>query len=71
VASAHFNSARQSDLFRASPFVRDRAVYAPVAKIEGEFACVRFPEKVRNLPFPRVGGEKYGKVAIAKLVEVV
>jgi hypothetical protein len=27
---------------------------APVVKIEGEFAWVRFPEKVRKLPFPPV-----------------
>lgn len=43
---------------------------AKVVKVEGDFAWVEMPLRVRQMPFPPLGGKRYGKYAIAKLVTV-
>lgn len=41
---------------------------ARVVKVEGEFAWVEMPARVRALSFPPLGGKRYGKYAISGLV---
>lgn len=40
---------------------------AKVVKLEGTYAWVEMPERVRSIPFAPLGGKRYGKYAIAAL----
>ena len=41
---------------------------ARVVKLAGENAYVEMPARVRAIPFPPLGGKRYGLFPIAKLV---
>lgn len=41
---------------------------AKVIKVEGDRAWVEMPERVRHMPFPPLGGKRYGLYDISKLV---
>lgn len=41
---------------------------AKVVKIENDYAWVEMPERVRRMPFPPLGGKRYGKYLISALV---
>ena len=41
---------------------------ARIVKIDGAFAWVEMPPRVRRLPFPPIGGKRYGKYEMSKLV---
>lgn len=40
---------------------------ARVVKLDGAYAWVEMPARVRALPFPPIGGKRYGKYLIANL----
>jgi len=41
---------------------------AKVVKLDGEWAWVEMPERVRTIPFPPLGGKRYGKYRATDLV---
>jgi hypothetical protein len=41
---------------------------AKVVKLDGEYAWVEMPARIRRIPFPPIDGKRYGKYLIANLV---
>ena len=41
---------------------------ARVVRLDGDFAWVEMPARVRRLPFPPLGGKRYGKYRVSSLV---
>jgi hypothetical protein len=41
---------------------------ARVVRIDGDYAWVEMPERIRRIPFPPIGGKRYGKYRITDLV---
>lgn len=42
---------------------------AKVVRLDGEYAWVEMPARVRSMPFPPLGGKRYGKYRTSQLVE--